>query len=400
MDRQASLIAQSFNNLAHSLSHMVMVLYPTAVLGMTAGFGLSYGEMVALATPGLVLYGVAALPAGWLGDRWSAPGMMAIFFLGTGAATLATGFARTPFEVMLGLAAVGLFSSIYHPVGIAWLISTAINPGRALGINGIFGSIGIAAGPLFAGFATDWAGWRWAFIVPGLVGIAIGLGLLVALRRLGSRARGSGREDAYPVARGEAWRALGILAGTTALAGMLYQSISIAMPKVFDERVALLSGDTAAIGATVAAVYLASSCSQLMGGWLADRFDLKWVYVVCNAAVAPLVAGAGVAAGLPVVAAVFLAISLSICGNPAENAMIARFAPERWRSVIYGAKFVLALGVSGLVAPLAIGYFDRTTGTTAMLLYVLGATSVVLAALALMLPPSRQGRAPQPALAD
>ena len=47
---------------------------------------------------GQILFGVAALPTGWLGDRWSAVGMMVVYFVGTGSAAVLAGFARSPLE--------------------------------------------------------------------------------------------------------------------------------------------------------------------------------------------------------------------------------------------------------------------------------------------------------------
>ena len=70
-------------------------------------FGVSYGEMLSIAWLGVAMMGFAALPAGWLGDRWSQVGMMAVFFVGTGAATIATGFANSPFQIGVGLFFIG-----------------------------------------------------------------------------------------------------------------------------------------------------------------------------------------------------------------------------------------------------------------------------------------------------
>src|SRR5262249_30890095 len=162
--------------------HLLMLLYPTVVLTLESRFGLSYGELMWLFVPGLVLYGVAALPAGWLADRWSAERMMVLFFAGSGLAGIVTGLAPGPVGLAVGLALIGFFGSIYHPVGTAWLVRNAENRGRMLGWNGIFGSIGIGAGPLVAAGLTTLYGWRAAFIVPGLASLALGIALAVLVR--------------------------------------------------------------------------------------------------------------------------------------------------------------------------------------------------------------------------
>ena len=73
-----------FLNLGHAYDHLFMLLFATAVITMASEFSLTYGEMLALATPGFIAFGAGALPAGWLGDRWSRPHMMVIFFIGIG----------------------------------------------------------------------------------------------------------------------------------------------------------------------------------------------------------------------------------------------------------------------------------------------------------------------------
>ena len=101
------------------------MLYATAVLHLPEVFGLPYGELLSLSSLGLILFGVAALPAGWLGDRWSVVGMMVIFFLGIGVGAVVTGLAGSPMTLFVGLTVIGLFAAIYHPVGIAWIVASA-----------------------------------------------------------------------------------------------------------------------------------------------------------------------------------------------------------------------------------------------------------------------------------
>ena len=66
--RSAALVG-TYANIGHVLTHMVMILYATAVLHLPTQFDIPYGEMLGFASLGLVLYGVAELPAGWYGDR-------------------------------------------------------------------------------------------------------------------------------------------------------------------------------------------------------------------------------------------------------------------------------------------------------------------------------------------
>ena len=181
-EQRQALTAILFSNVGHSFSHMFTLLYATAVLYLPRIFGIPYGELLALSSLGLILFGVAALPAGWLADRWSQIGMMVIFFAGIGAGAIVVGLAEGPQALFVGLTLIGLFASIYHPVGIAWVVAWAKQQGMTLGINGVFGNVGSAIAPVFVGLMIDYVSWRAAFIVPGALSAVVGIGLFAAWR--------------------------------------------------------------------------------------------------------------------------------------------------------------------------------------------------------------------------
>ena len=131
-----------FASAGHTLCHLFTLLFPTVLLALEVELELSFKELATLAVPGAFLFGAGALPAGWLGDRWSKTTLLEIYFYGTGAMTILTGFAQTPLMLAVGLAGIGIFASIYHPVGMSWLVSRTSKTGTALGFNGLFGSIG------------------------------------------------------------------------------------------------------------------------------------------------------------------------------------------------------------------------------------------------------------------
>ncbi|MGB8600458.1 MAG: MFS transporter, partial [Burkholderiales bacterium] len=112
-----------FLNLAHTLDHLLMLVFTTAVIAMAPQFDLDYGAMLPLALGGFIAFGVCSVPAGWLADRWSRRNMMAVFFFGIGSAAVLTGFAQNTTHIAIGLTFVGVFAAIYHPVGIAMLVS-------------------------------------------------------------------------------------------------------------------------------------------------------------------------------------------------------------------------------------------------------------------------------------
>ena len=312
--------------------------------------------------------------------------MMTVFFLGTGGACVATGFAQGPLSMAIGLAGIGFFAAIYHPVGIAWITRNPKARGRALGINGVFGSLGTAGGAVVAGTLATWFGWQWAFFVPGAICIAFGLALLVAiLMGAADDPREQARAAPLESSRGDMMRGGLVLLATIALSGLVYQSTSFAMPKLFDQRLDGVVDTAAGIGVLVSVVYGISAMAQLAGGWLADRYDPKRVYVVFWIMQVPFLLLAATLVGpvlLPVVAIMVLANTTLV---PAENSLFARFTPPAWRGTAFGVKFLVSLGVSAASVPLVAEMF-RFSGDFYIMLYVLAGFALTGGIAALALP--------------
>ena len=391
--------AIAFSNFGHTCTHMFTVLYATAVLHLPQVFGLPYGEMLTLSSLGLVLFGVAALPAGWLGDRWSQAGMIVIFFLGIGAGAIVTGLADGPDMIFAGLTMIGLFAAIYHPVGIAWIVASARKQGMSLGINGVFGNAGNSLAPVFVGVMIDYFSWRAAFLVPGVVAVAAGIALLVAWRR-GWVA--DARTDRVPPAArepGDAYRVFIILTVTMACSGFVYAGLTNTMPKMFEMGLGDgLDASYTQIGLLVGIVSGAASASGILGGWLADRFSARSIYLVFWMLQVPLLFVIASVAGASLLLVALLVLSFNLSFTAAENMLVAQYTPSRWRSLAYGAKFVLALGVAGLTVIFAGRVFDSTGGFD--LLYVWLGSAAIVAATAGALLPGRRRPVAVPAGAD
>ncbi len=386
MSRTASVLTLGFASVAHTFSHLFVLLYATVVLALEREWGMGYAELFALSIPGTVLFGFGAVPAGWLGDRWGAARMIAVFFTGLGASAVFTGLADSAVAIGVGLSFMGLFAAIYHPVGIPWLIKNAAQRGRALGINGVFGSAGTALAAIVAGALTDLAGWRAAFIVPGLVSLLLGVLFVLAMRR------GWIYEAATDVAHheapsaGDTRRAFFALAITVVCVGLIYQSTAFALPKIFSDRLSdFIGSGVLGVGGLVTISYVLSAGAQVIGGELADRFSLKTVYLLFQIAQIPFLALAYALHNPVLVVVAAMMVSLNVAGQPAENALLARFTPMRWRARVFGAKFLLTLGVSAAGVSL-IPLIYATTGSLDSLFFALMAFAAIAALGATMLP--------------
>ena len=389
MAKRSARLALAFSCVGHAYMHFFTAFYAVVVLALEIDWRLSYHELIELWALGSALVGLAALPAGWLGDRWSAGGMMVVFFVGLGLAGILCAFVDSTTAMFLGLSAIGLFSAIYHPVGIAWLVRNAASRGKALGINGIFGPIGIAAGTLGSGLLIDLYGWRAAFLVPGALCLATGLLLWLCLRLGIVDDRAEDRRRDPPPSRGEMLRVFAVLLLTMFCMGQVFQGTQTVMPKLFDIRLRDIAGEgTFGIGAIVAVVYLIGGLMQVVGGHMADRYPLKPIYLAAWALQVPVLLAVAALGGYPLIAVAIAVVLLTAAPLPAENMLLARYTPARHRSLAFGVKFVLAFGSAPLAIWLAAQVQERTGEF--VWLFALFAGLAGLCALAVILLPAER----------
>ena len=287
--------------------------------------------MLKLSLGGFIAFGAGSIPAGWLGDRWSRRGMMIVFFFGIGAAAILAGLVQTPWQLAAALTLVGLFGAIYHPVGIAMLVKDETRVGRALGINGIWGNLGVAFAALAAGGLAEFAGWRAAFIVPGLAVMMLGAVFAWIIPPLDT---GGGRTAVARAALDNATivRVFAVLLVATACGGVIFNATTIAMPKVFEERLSALAQSTFGIGALVCAVYVIAAFSQYCVGRLIDKVSVRAVFVPVALMQVPLLL---LAATLENWAMLIVAVAMMffVFGQiPINDAMVARYTDEHWRA--------------------------------------------------------------------
>ena len=359
-----------FVNLGHFLNHVIMLIYPTVALTLVDIWSVSYGELFKLFFMASLLYGLAALPAGWLGDRWSSRGMLVIYLLGTGAATFLTGFANTPMQISIGLALTGVFAAIYHPVGTSFVALYAVDRAKDLGFNGAFGTVGLAAAAFIAAGLTQLWGWRSAFFVPGVACFLLGIFFIFCTRETPSNAVDVSLQRDDPVNRRTTYYVLTLMGVTALSVGLITQAYTSGLPKIFDETMSAVvsmftldrEGGLTLTSGLVTLVILAGAVGQIIGGSLASKYSPKVVYIWMFVVMVPLAILASQLDGLElVVVAAVMMLVITGC-LPAENCIIVRFCPENWRARVFSAKFVLALG-GGSFAVLAVGeIFDRTTG--------------------------------------
>ncbi|MEE3287376.1 MAG: MFS transporter [Pseudomonadota bacterium] len=350
-----------FLNVGHFFDHLIILIFAAvAALALASQWDMGYAALITYATPGFVAFGVFAVPAGWLADKWSREGMMLVFFLGIGVSAMLTALADTPLQIGFGLFVIGIFGAIYHPVGLAMVVQGRTKTGMPLAINGVFGNLGVGCAALITGFLIDQTGWRSAFVWPGAVCVAIGLAYAIFLsvsRRRGDDAVGASggepkSEQTLQVPRTVLVKIFAVIFFSTAVGGLVFQSTTFSLPKVFDERLGELALTATSVGSFAFVVFALASVGQLIVGFLLDRISLKLVFLVVagiQALFFALMVGATGSVALAVGAVFMLAVFGQI---PINDVLVGRITRSEWRSRVFGLRYIVTFSVSASAVPL------------------------------------------------
>jgi MFS family permease len=317
--------------------------------------------------------------------------MMVVFYIGIGSSSIFTAISESPMQIGIGLLAIGLFAAIYHPVGLALVIEGRKDTGVPLALNGIFGNMGVACAALLTGFLIDHAGWRSAFIWPGVICIVTG----IAYAALLYVARGTGvKEDGSSVAAKKTvekqgmdkrllTRVFAVIFFSTAIGGLVFQSTTFALPKIFDERLTELAVSATLVGSYAFIVFAIAAFGQLVVGYLVDRYSIRTVFAFVALLQAILFAVMPSLTGWTALA-VSMGFMLGVFGQiPINDVLISRITRSEWRSRVYGFRYIATFSVMAVSVPI-IAWIHAHWGFERLFMVLSVAASCVFLAVLLL----------------
>ena len=342
-----------FINISHFLDHFIMLIFAKAAYDAGRHFGVSYEQIISNGTLGLVLFGACAPISARLADRYSRSLMMVVYHFGIGLGAILTSFAQALIGVMMGLALIGVFASIYHPVGIAILLKQNEKIGFRLGINGVFGNMGVAFAPLIIGLILLFDDWRMGFTLSGLFCLGYGLVFVANLKaEHDSQLTQTAKTNKYGFVDG--WpRALLALALITSAGGFIFGGMTFLVPRYFELEMQNLTTSVAITGLLASIVYAIASFAQIGVGWLIDRISAKTVLLCIAVGQVVVVFLAASFSDLALLFFMIIAMSFVFGLIPITDAVMSRYVPDSWRGRILSIKFLLNLCIGASVLPLS-----------------------------------------------
>ena len=369
-----------FLNWAHALDHFVILIYPTVVIELEVAHKGTYAQLIALSTASFAAFGLFSLPAGWLADRWSRRNMIAAFYGGCGLALIAAGLAPSLEVLAVALFAVGVFAAIYHPVGTAMVIESAVQRGRTVAFNGVCGNLGVSLAAGVTALLTATLSWRGAFLVPGVVCLAtVPLYLwLVPDERRHKSARNASPE--VGVSTAIAVTLFGLFVVVALSAGLVFNTLSVALPKIVDERIQGIS--LLAVGGLTTAVFICGAIAQLTVGRLVERFPVHILFAAMAIMQFVGVIWTVYASGVTLLFALAFTMAAIYGQITVNDLVIARYTADAWRGRVYAVRYFLTFMISGVAVSMiavlyARGGFPLVLGVNALV--ALGFLVAVLA---------------------
>lgn len=346
---------------AHLVTHMVMLLFSPVMELMAQDFSIEATDIAFYFALANIFLGLGAIPSGWLGDRFGEKKLLSAFFLLCAAATSLIGLATTTTLLVIGCVVLGVATSIFHPVANALIAKGIQARGRAMGINGIAGSLGTALGPLYAGLVVSHFTWREAYWSIGVPCLLFGIALLFVDLGPASQPVAKKSENATTTthARGNPQGVTVVLfvllISAMTFGALFYYMFTTILPEFLAQHGAFDSPDgepslaqQSRDGGVKAGIALTfGAIGQIVGGILSDRYNARKLYVGIYIILAPMVFALGFLEGFSALACACAASMIYFGVQPIENIIIAQFTPARWKGTVYGLKFTLVFGVGG-----------------------------------------------------
>ena len=371
---------------SHSLVHLYEGVLPPLIPLLVGEFATDYFHLGVVVTIFSYAFGLGSLPAGFFSDRVGPRRLITLYLFGSGLLSvciLPVG-SLMAYGVFMGL--LGMFCSTYHPASNT-LISLAINEkGRAFGIHGIAGSLGVAIVPALSAWIGSAMGWKAPHVMFGLFGVSAGFFSLTIPKW--SVATGSAEltKESEIGSNKISYLNLIVFFTSAAFLGLTYKGIMTFLPTYMGHKVHLsfLQLDTVALGGTIATLALLSGAAgQYLAGRMLDYYKPERLYLSATILGTIFVFLMAKGSNIVLVSSAILYAFFYFSTQPIQNYLLTRYFPKHRQGLGYGIHFFLTFGV-GSTAAAVCGYLADHFGLESAF-YAMGLCFIISSILAWIL---------------
>jgi len=358
---------------SHNLVHLFEGILPPLIPLLLIQFQTDYFHLGLAVSVFSIAFGAGAFPAGMISDRMPPLQLIRLFLIGAGITSMLIALIPTyaVFVILVGIS--GLLCSIYHPASNTLISHTIALKGRAFGIHGIAGSLGVALAPGLSAWLAAISSWRLPYIIYGILGLLL-TAYSLTLHLSHTIHPPSSHPKATPSSPGIDMVRLLLFYGSAACLGLTYRGITTFLPVYIGLRVDMASGFTNAVtwGGTMAtAALLFGALGQYIGGRLVDRISPEWMYLISIATGVLAVIGLSIGTNLTIIVSAILYAFFYFATQPIQNYMLSRYLPDHRHGIGYGIHFCLTFGV-GAVAAAVSGYLADRFGLQSVFFFMTG----------------------------
>jgi len=399
-----------FASISHLFTHGYMTLLPAVLVVIASDQSLGFFALGAIVNIGYFLFGFGSIPAGILSDEVGPKRMLTLGLFGMATSSILVGLSPNSMAFAVSYALLGLSASLYHPSGLSLIAKHIEKKGKALGLHGVMGNIGLSFAPLFAGLMVMlFNTWRAAYISFGLMGLFFTM--ILHSRKIEGEEETSFKKifslvvrmmmkplfgSPEPVSRKERKEhegevsqprttsipvALLLLYAGSVLFGFIYRGSLTFFPALFQEGISFVesSKEPVALAGLVTTLVLSTGMiGQWFGGYLSDKFkkpEIGHVIIYLIIIPATYLVSRMTDSWLIALSVIF---SIVFYGwQPLQNALIAKYTTKKSHGKGYGMNFFLIMGM-GSVATAVGGYVADKQGIDNVYLLLAGMSIIAL----------------------
>ncbi len=342
---------------SHSLVHLFEGVLPPLIPLLMLEFSTDYFHLGLVVTVFSYAFGIGSLPAGYFADKFGPRRLITLFLFGAGILAMGVWSMSSLVNYGILMGGIGLFCSTYHPASNT-LISLGIREkGKAFGIHGIAGSLGVAVVPVLSAWIGTELGWRMPHVLYGFIGILAGFYSLTIPRHPVVR-----EKENVPILDGAppvfSYFNLVIFFLSAMALGLTYKGIMTFLPAYMGESIHIggLHMSKVALGGTVATIALLSGAlGQYVAGRGVDRFQAERLYLGAILFGTVFVLLMAVSENLILVLSAVLYAFFYFATQPIQNYLLSTYLPQNRHGLGYGIHFCITFGIGSTAAAVS-GY--------------------------------------------